>query len=713
MNRPVFFTTVALVAGIAAAEITRIRYLEAFFLLLAALAAYFVFRKKSDKPLFVVFFILGSLLYSFQNTFFPGNSITRMDTAGIKAAKVIVEDDPEQSDSKIYFYGRLVSVETTGGGNISVSGKIRVTLEKTIAVAPEYGDILLVKGKLLGVQPPKNPGEFDYEKYLAYKQVYFTMYAKDTSVEKQGRVIGDYFKYFSYQCKKKLLSIIYSSLPDAEARILDGLMLGNQRAIPDDIYDEFKITGTVHILAVSGMNVGMIALFAFLFLKLAGVNRKIAASLTMVLVVSFMVITGAGGSIVRSALMSCMVLSGVILERDGDTLNSISIAAFLILLVNPSSLFDVGFVMSFLAAFGIIYALAWANTVLPKVHPWIKEPLATTISAQLFLTPVMADTFHQVSIISVAANLAIVPLSGTISIIGYAMWIFGFFSGWMAHVFGASAWALIRVMIFITHWAAKVPYAAISVKTLPALLVIIYYVLFLILPHNDIDATIKKTSLKKATTLVLILWAVLHIIVPSHPALYAPAFKGIDCVLIQTPGNKKILILAHDGPRSKTAVKNSIVPFLRYFGLNNIDLLIAYSIVEKENADALMRDFRIWRVYADNGSSVFFPGAMMIDGENRFNEGGANLDLNENRADITIRGKEVIFLSNPSVDLAEKHGAIIYVCAGDVKTSGLLSGQNNVIVNTLNSGYFRRKKHEGQEGFTDVAEKSMFMIQIN
>ena len=708
MNRPAFFTTMALVAGIVAAEITRIRYLEAFFLLLAAVAAYFVFRKRSDKPLFVVFFLLGTLLYSFQNTYFPGNSITRMDTSSIRAVKVTVEDDPEQSDSKIYFYGRLISAETAGGGSIAVSGKIRVTLEKTIAIAPEYGDILLVKGKLFGVQPPKNPGEFDYGKYLAYKQVYFTMYAKDTAAEKQGRVIGDYFKYFSYQCKKKLLSIIYSSLPEAEARILDGLMLGNQRAIPDAIYDEFKITGTVHILAVSGMNVGMIALFAFFFLKLAGVNRKIAAAITMVLVISFMVITGAGGSIVRSTLMSCMVLSGVILERDGDTLNSISIAAFVILLVNPSALYDVGFIMSFLAAFGIIYALSWTNTVLPNVHPWIKEPLATTISAQLFLTPVMADTFHQVSVIAVAANLAIVPLSGTISIIGYAMWIFGFFSGWMAHLFGASAWVLIRVMLFITHWAAKVPYAAISIKSLPVLFVMIYYALFLVLPHNDIDVTVKKISLKKAAALLMVLWTVLHIIIPSHPALYAPAFKGIDVVFMQTPDNKKILILGHDNFRSRTAVKNSIVPFLRYLGINNIDVLIAYSITEKDNADALMRDFRVWKVYGDRGSSALFPGAGMMDGENHFNEGSAGIDLNENRADIAIRGKEIIFLNNPSVDAMEKQGAIIYASAGDVKTAELLSGQNNVVVNTLNSGYFRRKKEEQPLDIIDAAEKEMF-----
>ncbi|MGD0566000.1 MAG: ComEC/Rec2 family competence protein, partial [Candidatus Goldiibacteriota bacterium] len=553
---------------------------------------------------------------------------------------------------------------------------------------------------------------FDYKKYLALKQAYFTLYAKDTAVEKEGARIENYFKYFSYKCKAKLLSIIYSSLPDSEARVLDGLMLGNQRAIPDDVYDEFKITGTVHILAVSGMNVGMIAVFVFFFLKLAGVNRKISAVITMVMVLSFMFITGAGGSIVRSALMSCMVLSAIIFERDGDTYNSIATAAFAILLFNPSELFDVGFIMSFLAASGIIYALDWTNRALPQIHPWIKDPLATTFAAQLFLTPVMADTFHQVSIITILANLVIVPLSGTISIIGYAMWLFGFFSAGAARLFGASAWVLIKIMLFITHWAAKIPYAAVSIRTLPALFVIFYYVLFIIMPHRDIDPGFWKIRLKPALSLVLAVWAMLHMAVPAAPAFYAPAFKGIDAVFIQTKDNKKILILGRDNFRSKTAVKNSITPFLRYLGINNIDSLIAYNIAEKENADALIRDFRIWSVYTDRGSSAFFPGATVIDGENYFREGCAFISLNEKRVDININGKEMTFLDNPDPEAMKKQGAIIYVCAGDVITAELLAGQNKVIVNTLNSGYFRRKKEGQPRDFTDVAEKSMFMEEL-
>jgi competence protein ComEC len=712
MNKPMFFITIATAAGIAAAEITGVHYIAALALLTAGAAAHFVFRKKTDKTVFLVFFLMGSLLYSFQNTYIPGNSIRHIDISGIKAVKVIVEDDPEQNDSKIFFYGRLMSVYTAAGENAGVSGKIRVTLAKTIAPAPEYGDILKVKGNLREPEPPKNPGEFDYKKYLAFKQVYFTVYAKDTAVEKQGQSTGNYFKYFSYKCKKKLLSMIYSSLPEAEARVLDGLMLGNQRAIPDDVYDEFRITGTVHILAVSGMNVGMIALFAFFFLKLAGINRKIAAALTMVLVVSFMVITGAGGSIVRSTLMSCIVLFAVILERDVDAFNSISVAAFAILFVNPSELYDVGFVMSFCAAFGIIYSLEWVNKSLPKMHPWIKEPLATTVAAQLFLTPVMADTFHQVSIIAVLANLAIVPLSGTISIIGYAMWLTGVFSMWAARLFGAAAWALIKVMVFITHLAAQAPYAAISVKRLPALFTLLYYIFFITLPHGDIDVRIKNISLKSAAGIILAVWATFHIMVPSHPALLCPAFRGLNAAFIQAPGNKKILVIKGTDIKPNTAVRSSMVPFLRSLGINNIDSLVLYTIPAKESLPLFM-NFRVKNVYCDTQSGTGFSGEETIKESSYYKEGNdAFMDISPDMAEITVKEADFVFVNYPETGLLSRQGAVIYLPQAGRNMANVLSEKNRVIINSLNNSFFRKTPAIAGENIFDTGRTGQYKMEL-
>lgn len=709
MNKPIIFITAAFITGIIISNLFSLHFVSAFVILAACGALYVFLRKKNDNVMFLIFAALGILLYSYQNIYFSGNNIinlTRIDE--IISVKVVVSSDPEVNEERTYFYADVVSLLTKSSELTNASGKIRVTLEKNTGFTPSYGDILLIKGKLKEPLSPLNPGEFNYKKYLAYKQIHYTIYAKDTACEKTGVDVKNRFYYWSYKAKDKLLDIIYSSLPDNEARILDGLMLGNQRAISDDIYDKFKITGTVHILAVSGMNVGLIAFFVFLLLKLMRVKRKAAAAITFVLITVFAVITGAGASIVRATLMSYAVLIAVMIERDADMINSLAAAAFVILLINPSDLYDVGFQLSFLATASLIYYCEWIKKLFPKVPESISVTAASTIAAQIFLTPVMINTFHQLSLISVLTNLIIVPLSGTISVIGFAMWLFGTASQAAARIFGASIWALIKLMMLAVNLMAKVPYAAISVRTMPWLFTAVYYIFFISLPYDDVDLIYKKISAKKSLCGVLCVWAFLHVIYPSPAALYVPASRGVNAAFIQTRDNKKILMIGCDSIRSKNAVKNSVVPLLKYYGINNIDTLIAYSITEKTNIDPLFRDFRIGSVYADGVSYGNFTKADIIDGDLYFKEGSStSIGLSSSGADISSSGRKMLFALFPP-DAINTAGAVVMLCGAKTQAAAGMAAADKVVINTSNAGFFHRKNPVNGENIWDTAEKGMF-----
>ncbi len=710
MNRPILFVTASLMLGIAAAQMLNIHYSSAILAAVLIAGTYRLFIKRDDKFMWLLFACLGMLLFSFQNSYFAPNNLKNFkNPEAIKSITASVISDPESNGERAYFYAEVISLRGKEGDFENVDGKIRVTLEKSLGFIPEYGDVVVIKGKLRAPEGPKNPGEFDYQKYLALKQVYYTVYAKDSACEKTGANRGNWFFRMSYKAKERLVSLIYSSLPETEAKILDGLMLGNQRAIPDDTYDKFKITGTVHILAVSGMNVGLIAFFVFLLLKLLKVNRKICALITIILITGFMIITGAGASIIRATIMSYFILFGIIIERDVDVYSSLSAAALLILLFNPSDLFDAGFQMSFLATAGIVYFMEWANTFFPKMPEWIRLTLVTTLSAQIFLTPVMINTFHQLSLISVLANMVIVPLSGTISIIGYAMWLFGLVSAAAAKIFGASIWVLVKLMMLIVDGMVLVPYAAISIKTLPWLFTAAYYMLFMSLPHRDVEVKVRGISLKYVLCGVLCFWFVLHVAVPAKAALYCPSTKGINAVFIQTKDNKKILLLANDSFRSKTAVKNSVVPFLRNLGINNIDTLITYALTEKGNADALMRNFRVKSVYADRASSGPFKNPGLIEGEFYFKEGkGTFINLNQDRADITSGESEFVFVKNTDPDALKRQGTTVYLCGYDADTAVKFAENNMCVVNSDNSGMFRRPKTAEIRNVWDTAESGLF-----
>ena len=722
MNRPLFFITIALIFGMVVAGFTSINYIPAVIILGLAVITYVILNKKYGQLVFLVFAALGMALFSFQDTYVPKNDIraylngvnTEPDNKnGITAVKVLVRDDPEYNDNKTLFYGRLISVFEKGREITGISGQVRVTLEKDLGFKPQYGDILYIKGKLRPPEPPKNLGEFDYKRYLRYKQVFYTVFAKDTACEKQGYRIDNYFKQMSYGVKNKLLEIIYSSVPKSEADILNGLMLGNQRVIPDDVYDRFKITGTVHILAVSGMNVGLIGLFIFLVLKVFRVKRKAAAVITLVFITVFAVITGAGASIVRATIMGCVVLAGQILEKDTDMINSLSIAAFILLLFNPSNLYDVGFQLSFLATFGIIYFIDWVEDKFKAMPKWLSGTLASTVAAQLFLTPVMADTFHQASVISVLANIFIVPLSGMISILGFAMWLFGSWSAALGKIFGASIWVMIKAMMLIVDTLAKVPYAAVSIKTMPVLLVLIYYIFFLILPHDDIDIKIGNTGLKTVLGGFLLICIPLHLLLPgAKPAFYALSARGVNAAMLVTEDNKKVLMLGRDDYKNNFGVKNTLIPFLRYEGVNNIDKLVLYSVENSANVAALERSFMIKGITADPLSFARLDndkGVVKIEEDYYIKEGSKTfLTFTPDGVDAVFGDKEVLFLKSITPGIEKRTGCVIYSCISDKNAILPLSKDNICVINSANAGFYRKPPPIEVENIWDLSAKGMF-----
>jgi competence protein ComEC len=704
MNRPLVFITVFYILGIAAAELLKVSLPVAAIIFILAAAASAALWKKTDKTVFAAFFALGIFMYSFQTGYFPKNHIKNYpDIMSIKAVEVLVDAMPEETEERIYFTGRILKLFNKASEITGITGRVRVTIEKTLGERIQYGDILKIKGVLREPAEPKNEGEFNYKKYLRYKGVYFTVYAKGQAIEITGVKIPNYFFYWSLKAKDGLLRTIYSSLPGAEARILDGLLLGNQRAIPDETYDKFKITGTVHILAVSGMNVGLISLFIFLFLKILRVKRKAAAAITLVFITAFAVITGAGASIVRATIMAYVVLIGMMLERDIEIYNSLAIAALLILFFNPADLYDAGFQLSFLATLGLVYYSELLNNFFPGVPDAVKETVCSTIAAQVFLTPVMAGTFHQVSVISLLANFFVVPLAGIISILGFVMWMLGAVSMGAARIFGGSIWALIKAMKFVVDVMAAVPYAAVSVKTVPAIITGMYYIFFLILPYRDIDIKIWKIPGKAALGAALLILIPVHLLVPEPGAkFYALAAKDVNAVFYRTFDNKKVLILGCDDYKKNAGVRNVVVPFLRFNGVNNIDELLLYSVKNEANIRNIKMNFNVRDVIKDE---EYRNGAFY-----RRIGGGTELNLDSYMAELDYKDSTFIFTKLLAGKALEKIGCVIYSCFYSGANLAGAARNNTCIINSGTIRGFNRRKTAAITGVWDVNTMGMKKI---
>ncbi|MCE5300117.1 MAG: competence protein ComEC family protein [Spirochaetia bacterium] len=704
MNRPVVPVTLSFIAGIVIAEKAPGLLMAAAVFMVTAALLWFLMKKQSILP--VIFCALGYFVFSLHMNRFPPNHIKNLDNlpGDVKRVTLLVSDMPEENEERIYFTGEVRALGYKTYEKIGLSGRVRVTIEKDFGFKPAYGDILEIRGKPVKPRPPGNPGEFDYPAFLRYQKVYYTLYARDTAVVKTGQGRVNPFFRLSYTLKQKLVEVIYSCLPREEAKVLEGLMLGNKRTISDEIYDEFKTTGTAHILAVSGMNVGLIALFVFLLLKIFGAPRKVCAAITMVLLLFFAIITGLDASIVRATIMSFVVLFGYLIERDSDVINSLAIAALFILLVNPADLFGAGFQLSFLATLGLVYFDGRAKEVFKKAPAQAVSLIAPTLTAQFFIVPVMANTFHQVSLISIIANLFVAPVSGAITILGFAMWVVGSVSVEAGRIFGAPIWVLIKAMIWTVDVLAKVPYAAISVRTIPVAPAVLYYMLFILLPHKDImqsqilnhKSQNKKNTeettdtyragyepdrgikLKTVLWCVLAVWFVFHLLWPGKPGVYVLAAGGINAAFIQDKDGKKTVMLGCDNGEEAAGTGSVVVPFLRYMGINSIDTLMTAEITGEANLEKIRRNIRV---------------------------------INETAGEETLRAgagtTEVIMTAGPAMGATAMSGAIIIPCYYSAPLLAELGRGNMAVINSGNEKGFKKRTYK-MEGVWDLREKGYF-----
>lgn len=690
MNKPFIFLFMSFASGIFISEyiIPGIAIIVIIFLL-------YIFILKDNRELiyFILFFCAGLLYCIFKLNYFPENHIKKLNYENKANFIIHITEMVEETEDKIYFNGNIISIEDKKERISNIKGKIRVTIVKNLGIKVKYGDILKINGVLQEPFEPQSQDDFNYKKFLNYKSIYYTLYAKEKDIEITGRRIPNCFYYFSYNLKEKLINIIYLTLPVEEARVLEGIMLGNYRVLPEEINDYFKRTGTAHILAVSGMNVGLIALFVFMILKLLNFSKKLRAIITLFFITIFAIITGADPSIVRATFMAYVILLGYVIEYDSDLLNSLAVAGFFILLINPFELFSVSFQLSFLATFGIIYYSGYISKMISNLPKWLSEIIFTTWTSQIFIIPVMANTFHQISLISVFANFFIVPISSIITILGFVLWVIGLVSMKLAIFFGATIWLLIKTMVLIVKILSSIPFAAISVKSMNFIFLFLYYVFFIILPHNDIDIHINKISLKKTMVFVLFIMFFSYLYIQKKDFyIYFPQIKNIGAMVIKTENNKKILLLGCDRENNLKEIKNNIILFLKKQGINILDYLVLFSVKEKNNYKIISNNFFVRNILSDrdmddkNIQIAFNKSNFYIDKD-------VYLSFNGNHIELNIKDNTFIFSGYLNDELLNSKNRIIFSCCYDMeKLKTMQLKENSIIINSsLIKNYYKIK----------------------
>lgn len=378
-----------------------------------------------------------------------------------------------------------------------------------------YGDLIAVSGKIEPFNFPRNPNLYDLNKYYARRgilgQIKFTNGNINIIAQKKGNPIA---QYLIFPLRRYFFKVINHYLQGSERALYAGILLGEKQDLPYKLKLAFSDTGLAHILAVSGLHVGILVGACLLLFSVIGLYRgKWYTWLVLSIVVFWYVgITGFKASAVRSGLMTFLASLGFGLERKTELLSGVFVAGLIILLLSPLVLFEIGFQLSFAATIALIIFAPKIFTIFAKITAssfskrYLLAPIAVTLAAQLGVAPLLVYYFCKLPVITILANLLIVPLVGFALPLAFVVVLFHFLLPILAKIFAETLWFTLHLIIFITNKLDSLRFASINLPKPSIGLVIVFYLLTFLLFYFNQPLKRKIFMLILLLTLNILVW---------------------------------------------------------------------------------------------------------------------------------------------------------------------------------------------------------------
>lgn len=458
-----------------------------------------VYKKNLSVLPLVIFFAFGYLLIQpWVDPRFPSNHIIHFTDKHPWEIIGVVDKNPAAYNNRLRI---ILRVETLGQDNNSfpVTGKIRVTVTKPFSDI-FVGDRLSLIGKIRSIRNFNNPGGFNYRRYMAFKKIWGSTYVPGKKIVILARNSDPGINTIIEKARNRISNLIDKTGEGSQQGVLKALIVGDKTGIAKNIRAAFNRAGVGHILAISGLHIGIIATASFIFFKWLlsysklflwnAWTKKGAAILSLFPVILYGLISGMSPSTQRAVIMVAVFLMTFLFEREQDPMNTLAMAAMIILVAYPQSLFSISFQLSFIAVLSIIYGMSMTynsrisdRNITKKI--WFFKALKILFSsilvsvfAILGTLPVVMFYFNQVSLVGVFANLLIIPL------IGFVVVPLGLFSVFLypisisgASVFINSSAAVLGYALDIVSFIAELPFAAVKTVTPNFFEIGCYYVL--------------------------------------------------------------------------------------------------------------------------------------------------------------------------------------------------------------------------------------------
>ena len=499
------------------------------------------------------------------------------------------------SSKKEKQYINEYKIETEKINNIKLKKKfILLTKNKEI----EYGNKIRLEGTYIKPSKSRNYRGFDYSNYLKTENIYGTI-EQNGKIELIKEKNINYLFINLYKVKNKIIKNINNKFPEETRGVVLGILLGDKSSIEEDVRQNFADSSLSHILAVSGTHISYVVICISVLFKKLKLNKNIRKVLTSLVLFMYLYLVDFSVSATRAVIMSTIVIMQMLFYRKQDTITTIAFSSIIILINNPYSILNIGFLLSYGGTIGIILfvnriSIESKEDFFQRFKSYLKDICIVTISAQTIIMPIIIYYFNTISFTFIISNIIASLIIGPIIMIGLVIIAISFFKIPIISLIIRFYNILIVILVRTADIISKIPMSKIYLKTPTTLEIIFYYsVVFLIALLIYIKKSnrkfIKKTiqidiyNLKNFfinnRNKVLIFISIVSLIsitsikIPKELKInFIDVGQGDSC-LITTPQNKKVIVDS-GGSESYDVGKNVLLPYLLDKRITKIDYIM-------------------------------------------------------------------------------------------------------------------------------------------
>lgn len=444
------------------------------------------------------------------------------------------------------------------------------------------GDLVEVAGKLSQPRPADNPGSMDFAGYLHRLGIGSLLRVEHpAAIQKLSTMTSLPWRIARWResLRNDCLQLLFRNLDREQCGLAASLLIGDRTMLTDELQDQFAQTGTMHLLAISGLHVAILIGMVLAGCRILQCSSRETALILLLILGGYVFITDLRPPVLRAGILATVAVTGVALGNQIDRMNALAFSALLLLMVHPADLFDIGAQLSFLAVGAILWANSWSRntgsekeqslkSLLEELSPWgqllkkakkiLWEIYSTTLAVNLVTLPITMATFHLIAPVGILLNLVLIPYIGVVLGLGYLLLFGGLLlpasAGILAVPFG---WSLSLLQVSV-RWGQSVSWGHVYVPDIPYWWLAVFYLLML--PAWQLIGGRKSTRIGFLT---LLGWCVLGLLLPFVPARIHPlrcSFLSVGhglATLIEFPGGETLLYDAGtlgDGERAERAV---------------------------------------------------------------------------------------------------------------------------------------------------------------